>query len=238
MSQGKTMNRLFFYMKRQRLLYAGLTFTMLLGVTLDLWIAWFLSSVTNAASVGEMERWPFFIGLGAVVLLLIGLNSYLDHYWKTKVSVNIRKDMRNDTMEQLLKVSVPYRDDNHSGELLSRITTDNQAFWDGCGHTLMSLIKNPILIMASFVYLLLIHWQLALICLAIGPLTVLIGGVFGKLMRSNTGKLQETLGRMSAFLQDVLGGVAVVKTFGLERKLLRKFSRHNTTLVSCRILGC
>ena len=237
MSQGKTMNRLFFYMKRQRLFYAGLTFTMLLGVALELWIAWFLSNVTNAASVGEIERWPFFIGLGAVVLVLIGLNAYLDHYWKTKVSVNIRKDMRNDTMEQLLKVSVPYRDDNHSGELMSRITTDNQAVGDGCGHTLMSLIKNPILIMASFVYLLLIHWQLALICLAIGPLTVLIGGVFGKLMRSNTGKLQETLGRMSAFLQDVLGGVAVVKTFGLERKLLHKFSRHNATLVQLETNG-
>ncbi|OAB48543.1 ABC transporter ATP-binding protein [Paenibacillus antarcticus] len=237
MSQSKTMNRLFFYMKRQRLLYTGLTFTMLLGVALDLWIAWFLSSVTNAASAGEMERWPFFIGLGTVVLLFIGLNSYLDHYWKTKVSVNIRKDMRNDTMEQLLKVSVPYRDDNHSGELLSRITTDNQAVGDGCGHTLMSLIKNPILIMASFVYLLLIHWQLALICLAIGPLTVLIGGIFGKLMRSNTGKLQETLGHMSAFLQDVLGGVAVYKTFGLERKLLRKFSRHNATIVQLETNG-
>lgn len=237
MNQGTTMNRLFFYMKKQRLLYAGLTFTMLLGVALDLWVAWFLSTVTNAASEGEMQRWPFFIMLAAIVLLLIGLNTYLDHYWRTKVSVNIRKDMRNDTMEQLLKVSVPYRDDNHSGELLSRITTDNQAVGNGCGDTLMSLIKNPILIIASFVYLILIHWQLALICLAIGPLTVLIGGVFGKLMRSNTGKLQETLGRMSAFLQDVLGGTSVVKTFGLERKLLSRFSRQNATLVHLETSG-
>lgn len=231
MSQSMTMHRLFFYMKRQRLLYACLTFTMLLGVALDLWMAWFLANVTNAAVKGEIERWPFFIVVGAVVLFLLGLNSFLDHYWKTKVSVNIRKDMRNDTMEQLLKVSVPYRDDNHSGELLSRLTTDNQAVGDGCGHTLMSLIKNPILIIASFVYLLLIHWQLALISLGIGPLTVLIGSLFGKLMRTNTGKLQEVLGHMSAFLQDVLGGTSVVKTFGLERKLLSKFTCQNGTLI-------
>lgn len=237
MSQGSTMHRLFLYMKRQRLLYAGLTFTMLLGVALDLWMAWFLSNVTNAAAKGDIERWPFFIVVGAVALFLLGLNSYLDHYWKTKVSVNIRKDMRNDTMEQLLKVNVPYRDDHHSGELLSRLTTDNQAVGDGCGHTLMSVIKNPILIVASFVYLLLIHWQLALICLSIGPLTVLIGGIFGKLMRTNTGKLQEVLGRMSAFLQDVLGGTSVVKTFGLERKLLRKFTRQNGNLVDLETRG-
>lgn len=237
MSQGSTMHRLFLYMKRQRLLYAGLTFTMLLGVALDLWMAWFLSNVTNAAAKGDIERWPFFIVIGAVALFLLGLNSYLDHYWKTKVSVNIRQDMRNDTMEHLLKVNVPYRDDHHSGELLSRLTTDNQAVGDGCGHTLMSVIKNPILIVASFVYLLLIHWQLALICLSIGPLTVLIGGIFGKLMRTNTGKLQEVLGRMSAFLQDVLGGTSVVKTFGLERKLLRKFTRQNGNLVDLETRG-
>lgn len=237
MSQGKTMQRLFFYMKRQRLLYVGLTFTMLLGVALDLWMAWFLSNVTNAASAGDTEKWAFFILIGAIALFLLGLNSYLDHYWKTRVSVNIRKDIRSDTMEQLLKLSVPYVEDNHSGELLSRLTTDNQAVGSGCGDTLMSLIKNPILIIASFVYLILIHWQLALICVAIGPLTVLIGGLFGKLMRSNTGRLQETLGRLSAFLQDVLGGTSVVKTFGLERKLLSKFSRQNDTLVHIETSG-
>lgn len=237
MSQGSMKHRLFLYMKRQRLLYAGLTFTMLLGVALDLWMAWFLSNVTNAAAKGDIERWPSFIGIGAVALFLLGLNSYLDHYWKTKVSVNIRQDMRNDTMEHLLKVNVPYRDDHHSGELLSRLTTDNQAVGDGCGHTLMSVIKNPILIVASFVYLLLIHWQLALICLSIGPLTVLIGGTFGKLMRTNTGKLQEVLGSMSAFLQDVLGGTSVVKTFGLERKFLRKFTRQNGNLVGLETRG-
>ncbi|AOZ92328.1 ABC transporter ATP-binding protein [Paenibacillus crassostreae] len=237
MSQGKTLKRLFFYMKRQRLLYVGLIITMLIGVTLDLWMAWFLSNVANAASTGEVEKWPFFIIMGITVLILLGLNSYLDHYWKTKVSVNIRKDMRVDTMEQLLKVSVAYRDDNHSGELLSRITMDNQAVGDGCGHTLMSLIKNPILIIASFIYLMLIHWQLALICLAIGPMTVLLGSVFGKWMRNNSGQLQETLGRLSAFLQDVLGGTSVVKTFGLERKLLNKFSGQNSTLVTLETSG-
>ncbi|MGF7046276.1 ABC-type multidrug transport system fused ATPase/permease subunit [Paenibacillus sp. DS2015] len=231
MDQRKTFQRLVYYMKRQRLLYAGLTLTMFVGVTLNLSVAWFLSVVTNAAAAGETERWTFFIGIGASIILLLTVNTYFDHYWKTRVSVKVRKDMRMDTMEQLLKVTVPYRDDNHSGELLSRLTTDNQAVGDGCGHTLMNLIKNPILILTSFVYLMYINWQLALICLAIGPLTLLLGGIFGKMMRNNTGKLQGTLGQVAAFLQDVLGGTSVVKTFGLEKKLFSKFNRYNRTLV-------
>jgi len=222
--------RLLKYMGRYKLLYAGLIITMLASIVLDLSVAWFLSLITNAAVKFEVDRWPILILMGAGMLICISLIAYFDTYLKQKASLKIRNDIRQDTMEHALRLPQSYYDQHHTGDLLARFTSDNQAVGEASGNVIMALLKNPLLAISAFIYLLSIHWPLALITISIGPLMILAGKMFGEVMRKKGIRLQEAMGRSTSFLQDVLGASILYKIFGLEKKIANQYRQYSSEI--------
>lgn len=227
MTAKSPFHRLLKYMSRYKLIYIGLIITMFVGISLDLSVAWFLSLITNAAVKSEVESWSTLVLLAIGLLVCMSLNSYFDTYLKQKASLKVRNDVRLDTLNHSLRLPQSYYDQNHSGELLSRFTNDNQAVGEASGNIIMGLIKNPLLAISAFIYLLNIHWPLALIAMSIGPLMILAGKLFGEVMRKQSLKLQAALSKTTSFLQDVLSASILIKLFGLEKKLCTQYQQHS-----------
>ncbi|MEK4355462.1 ABC transporter ATP-binding protein [Paenibacillus sp. FSL R5-0475] len=222
--------RLLKYMRRYKLLYVCLIITMMVGTALELSSAWFLSYITNTAVKGEVEAWPNLVLIATGMLIFTALNSYLDTYFKQKASLNVRNDIRLDTLNHVLRLPQSYYDKNHSGELLSRFTSDNQAVGEASGNIIMGLLKNPLLALCAFIYLLNIHWPLALISISIGPLLILVGKLFGEVMHKKSIALQEAMGKATSFLQDVLGASVLYKIFGLEKKISKQYQQYSAKI--------
>ncbi|WP_410772166.1 ABC transporter ATP-binding protein [Fontibacillus sp. BL9] len=237
METKSTFWRLLGYAGRYKSTYLILGVTMIVGVGLDLAIAWYLNQITNAAVGANPSAWPFLIGTGAAILVFTVINSYVDIYFKTRVSSKIRNDIRLGTLEKLLCLPAEYYRKNHSGELLSRLTSDNQAIGQACSETLITLIRNPLLALLSFFYLLTLNWKLALICIFIGPVTMLIGGLFGKMLRRNSNELQNGIAEMTSRIQEIIGSSFVFKSFGLEKQLLQRFRTKSDTVSQIEIQG-
>lgn len=229
--------RLIGYTKRYRLLYIGLLISMLVGIGLELSVAQYLSRMTNTAASGDQSHWVSLIITGIVILLLTVLFQYGDAFLKGMVSSRIRRDLRNDTMDVVLRLQQSEFDRTHSGELTARMTNDNGAIGDLFGNTLLQLIRNPLLALAAFGFLLNIYWPLAIICFLIGPTTLLIGVVFGKPIMKNAIKQQQRQEKQLTFLQDVLSTSLVFKTFGLESRLLRKFRGLSSDVTETEMKG-
>ncbi|WP_018757325.1 ABC transporter ATP-binding protein [Paenibacillus terrigena] len=230
MNKQSTFFRLLKYMRRYKLLYVCLIITMVVGTFLELFTAWFLSFITNAAVKGEVEAWPSLILLAVGMLFFIALNTYADTYFKQKASLKVRNDIRLDTLDHALRLPQSYYDKNHSGELLARFTSDNQAVGEASGNTIMGLIRNPLLALCAFIYLLNINWPLALISISIGPLMILVGKLFGEAMRKKSIILQESVGSATSFLQDVLGASVLYKIFGLEKKISKQYQQYSAKI--------
>ena len=224
--------RLLQYMGRWKRTYAILIVTMIISIILELSVAWFLSLITNAAVNLEVERWPKLIIFGAGMLLFMSLNTYVDTYYKQKASFQVRNDLRLDTMDHVLRLPQSYNDKIHTGDLLARFTSDNQAVGEASGNIIMGLLKNPLLAICAFIYLLNIHWPLALITISIGPLLILVGRIFGETMRRKGIRLQESTGISISFVQDVLNASVIYKIFGLERKLASRYKQYSTEITS------
>jgi len=222
--------RLLKYMGKYKLLYAGLITTMLAGIALELSVAWFLSLITNAAVKFDIGIWPMLIAIGAAILVGSSLISFFDTYLKQKASVKVRNDIRLDTMDHALRQHQAYNDQIHKGDLLARFTSDNQAVGDAAGNIIMGLIKNPLLALCAFIYLLNIHWPLALITICVGPAMILTGKMFGESMRIKGGRLQVAMGRGTSYLQDVLGAGILYKIFGLEKKISKQYSQFSSEI--------
>ncbi|MEO2211087.1 ABC transporter ATP-binding protein [Paenibacillus amylolyticus] len=218
------------YLKQYWYLYIPLAFTMLIGIALNLSFAWFISRITDAAIIQDSSQLIFMVYAGCTILAILGLNAYTDTYLKAKVASMIRNDLKKKTMTTLLQLKQPFYDKNHSGQLVTRLTNDNSLVGDALGNTLIELIKNPLLAIFSFIYLVSINWKLAIICLLISPVTLAIAIVFGRAMRKLSNDLQNQNGQTSSFLQDVLGSSILFKTFALENIFHKKFVKQAETI--------
>lgn len=224
--------RLSTYMLRHKLIYSILLLVTLFSIVLDLTMAWFLSRITDAAVRLDVEAFTGLAWFGVIFLTVAGINTFLSVYLKTNISAKIRNELRQDMMGHTLALPQSYFDRNHSGDLLSRFTNDNQSVGEACGHVMMDLLRNPLLAVASFAYLIYINWLLALICLSVGPLLFLTGKIFGNAMRANSVRVQENMSRTTAFLNDILGSSMVFKAFSIERRLQKQYIEYSESIAS------
>lgn len=232
MKQKGVFSRLSTYMLRHKLLYTILLFTTLFGIVLDLTIAWLLSVITDAAVRLDVKAFKGLVIFGLIYLLVSAINGFIDRYLKNKISAKIRNELRLDMMRHALALPQSYFDRNHSGDLLSRFTNDNQSVGNVAGEVMIDLIRNPLLALAAFGYLLYINWLLALICFAMGPLMFLTGKIFGSAMRENSVKIQTNMSKITSFLHDILGSSMVFKSFSIERRLMKQYQEHSENITS------
>ncbi|OKP97406.1 ABC transporter ATP-binding protein [Paenibacillus sp. P46E] len=230
MKQKGAFSRLSTYMLKHKLLYAVLLLITLFSIVLDLTMAWFLARITDAAVRKDVEAFSGLAWFGGLFLITAGVSSYFSAYLKINISAKIRNELRLDLMNHTLLLPQSYFDRNHSGDLLSRFTNDNQSVGEACGQVMIDLLRNPLLAVASFAYLIYINWLLALICITMGPLLYLVGKVFGKAMRKNSVQVQENMSRTTSFLNDILGSSMVFKSFSIERRLMKQYKGYSDSI--------
>ncbi|MGN7762771.1 ABC transporter ATP-binding protein [Paenibacillus sp. 22594] len=217
-------------MLKHKLLYTVLLLITLFSIVLDLTMAWFLARITDAAVRMDVNAFSGLAWFGGLFLITAGVSSYFSAYLKINISAKIRNELRLDLMNHTLLLPQSYFDRNHSGDLLSRFTNDNQSVGEACGQVMIDLLRNPLLAVASFAYLIYINWLLALICITMGPLLYLVGKVFGKAMRKNSVQVQENMSRTTSFLNDILGSSMVFKAFSIERRLMKQYKGYSDSI--------
>ena len=210
--------------------YVVLGLVTIIDITMNLSIAWLFGNLTETAVSRNTTRFLPLLYAGIALILIMGINQYVNGYLKSRVSANVQDELRNLTFRKLLGLPQHYYDKHHSGDLLSRITTDNKTIGGALGHTLIELIKNPLMALCAFIYLIIIEWRLALISLLIGPTILLCGLLLGHSIRERSSVSQQKWGIMTSFVQDVAGASIIFKVFRLENIFNKKFSVQSSAV--------
>lgn len=216
-------------------IYLGLGILILLDIGLDLLFAWFLERVTDAAVAGNAAEVWRMLGIGIGALLAIVVVRYLRAYSVSVASSWVKRDIRNALMQHVLRLPTSSFEARHSGDLVSRFSNDMNALEGAVGRTVLQLVSGPLAALAASIYLLRLNWQLAILCLLLGPLILLQGAVFGRALRTNSQRLQSLLGTVNAFLTEVFGGHVVIKAFAMERGIFHRYTRDNDDLSALEV---
>jgi len=172
------------------------------------------------------DRHVALLRLCAIILGLIFLKSlfeYLQAYWMAHVEQGVIKDLRHDLYRHLNELSLSYFHRTRTGQLISRITNDVTLVNGGVSASFVTLIKNPLLILAYLGMALYLSWPLTLIALIILPASMAIIGFIGSRLRRASTLSQEKMAEVTSVLQETISGVRVVKAFAMEEFELRKF---------------
>lgn len=174
------------------------------------------------------------IGQIAIILLILyiisALFSFVQGFTMTNVSQKLTYKLRNDIAKKINKLPMKYFDSKTHGEVLSIITNDIDTLSMNLNQSITQIITSICTIIGILIMMLSISWQMTLISLIILPVAAI-------LVKSIVGKSQKYFQRQQAYLADVngqveeiYGGLNIVKAFNGEEKVSQKFEKANQEL--------
>lgn len=166
------------------------------------------------------------IGLVLAFLVRAGLQ-YIVTYYGHLLGVRMEADMRKELFGHLQTLSFRFYDQNRTGKLMSRVISDLFEIVELAHHGPEDLLISTLTLIGSFIAMLLIRWELALILLIMIPVIVLITIFSRKNMAKASRAVKARTADINADLENSISGVRVAKAFTNEDYEVEKFDRGN-----------
>ncbi len=151
-----------------------------------------------------------------LVVLLKNIFAYLQGYLMAIAENGLIRDLRVDLFDRLSRLSLGFFEQNRTGVLLARVTSDVTLVKRSAAALLVEFIKHPLSILVFLGMALVISPPLTLISLLILPASAWIITRIGRSIFRRTGRMQTEMGNLTAILSETLGGIRVVKAFDME----------------------
>ena len=153
--------------------------------------------------------------------------TYVQTYLINWVGQRALQDLRIELFQHLQRLSVGFYGRNKTGVLISRITNDVQALDQLVTEGISTLFSASLTLIGTGVILLFLDADLALITFLTFPL-LLAGSVAFRLASAGAYRLtREKIAAVTAYLQETLSGVRVVRAFGQEPRHKSRFAELN-----------
>ena len=150
------------------------------------------------------------------------------------MGARIERDMRADVFNHLLTMDTEFFNEARIGALMSRITTDLFDITEFAHHVPEEFLVGIIKLILSFVILLTINWQLALVIYLIIPLMFVISTNKRRKFRQATMNVKKQIGDINSSVEDTFLGISVVKSFANEEIEKGKFKVDNNKFVDIK----
>ena len=196
-----------------------------------------LPIVTSRAidQIGGADRLGGAIDLGAVAGLIVaiavlhavswGLNAIRRAVGAAAIG-NVVLRLRADAFDAVLRHDLSFYDQYPTGKIVSRVTSDTQAFTEIVSLT-MEVISQLVLVTLVIGYLLTVNVALTLVTLVLVPIIVLIALGFRRFARDSITQSRRAVAEVAAHVHETISGIAVAKSFRKEQVLYNEFADVN-----------
>jgi len=164
-----------------------------------------------------------FVLINVAVILIDFLATYAFLLLSAHIEWGINYDIRALGFRKLQELPFSYYDRMPVGNLLTRLTSDTSQIGEALGWGLVDFVWAIFFLLASFIAMFLINWQLALIALASIPLLLLVSSFFQKRMLSNHRRVRRINSQITSAFNESIMGAKTTKTLVREEMNTREF---------------
>jgi len=153
--------------------------------------------------------------------------TYLQTYLVGWVGQRVLQDLRIQLFAHLQTLSVGFYSRRQAGVIISRLTNDVQALDQLVSDGVVTLFGSTLTLAGTAAILLVLDLELALLTFLVFPLLAL-GSLAFRIVSANAYRAtREKVAAITAYLQETLSGIRVVRTFAQEERHLRRFAGLN-----------
>ena len=142
------------------------------------------------------------------------------------------QDIRNDLYQSTIRNDMPFFNRQVTGELMSRMTNDIGMMQEGMANVVCGLFRDLISMISLLGVIFYRNWQLAILCFVVLPLTIYPAQLIGKKIKNSAHRTLTVMGGIGMILQETFSGIKVIKAFGLEETVIKRFRNENMTFLT------
>jgi ATP-binding cassette, subfamily B, bacterial len=147
--------------------------------------------------------------------------------WVSQQAVgNVVLKLREDAFDAVLKRDLSFYDEFPSGKIVSRVTSDTQAFSQTVT-LVMDLLSQFLLVILLIAYLFTIDARLTMILLILAPFVMAVALAFRTIARTTVTQGRRSRAVVSSHVQETISGISVAKTFRQEQAVYDEFLSVN-----------
>jgi len=162
--------------------------------------------------------------LAGAILLLIGisitgkLTSVLEEFYLARFEQEVTLDIQHDLLEHALRFPKSFFDENQTGYLMSRLSSDVEGLRWFFSSTIIYIISNIVRFVGGVGLLLYLEWRLAIAVLVILPGLGVFMRYFSSKMRVLSHQNMEQQANVSSRFQESLSAASLIKAFSSEKR--------------------
>ena len=174
--------------------------------------------------------------IGQIAFMLLGLYllsaifSFIQGFTMTGIAQKLTYRIRNDIAVKINKLPMNYFDKKTHGEVLSIITNDIDTLSMNLNQSITQIITSICTLIGILIMMFSISWQMTLISLVILPIASVVVKIIVGRSQKYFSRQQDYLGHVNGQVEEIYGGLTVVKAFNAEEKVTKAFDKANEEL--------
>ena len=145
------------------------------------------------------------------------------------IRTGVVRDIRNMLYNKITSLSLSFFSEERKGDIIARMSGDVQEVENSIMSSLDMLFKNPILIVAYLVTLIVISWQLTIFTIIFAPIFTWFMGFVGRKLKAKSILAQSLWSDTMSQVEATLGGLRIIKAFNAEEKMNARFDKVNSS---------
>ncbi|MBE9488213.1 MAG: ABC transporter ATP-binding protein [Bacteroidetes bacterium] len=162
-------------------------------------------------------------------MFISNLFRFLAQKTMANFKINMLQRLRDTLFSNIMRLNVRFFTNERKGDILSKLTSDIIIVQSTATNALQVIFKEPMLIIAYFVALISISWQLTIFTLLFMPISAGAIGFIVKRLRHYANNAQEHLGEMLSISEEALSGMKVIKSYGIAKYIISRFVEKDTS---------
>lgn len=176
-----------------------------------------------AGSVEKLNGAALFI---VAIAALMAIGTYTRFYLVSWLGERVSADIRQAVFDHLITLHPNYFEENRSGEIMSRLTTDTTLLQSVIGSSASMALRSFLTFIGGLILLLITNLKLTAFVLAGVPIVLIPIFWYGRRVRSLSRKSQDTIADVGSYAGEIIQQIKTVQSYTQEANERRAFSGH------------
>lgn len=173
-------------------------------------------AIDDVIKVGQAENIKM---LGMALVGIFALQAFfaaLRYYLFTIIGERVVADLRQQLFSAVLAQEMGFFDENRTGDLTSRLTSDTQAIQSAVTTNISMALRYSVQAVGGMVILFVTSVKLSMVMILVVPLVVVVAFYYGRKLRRVSRDVQDAIADSTSTAEEALSGIRTVRSFARE----------------------
>ena len=161
------------------------------------------------------------------IVALRSFAAYYSVYGMALAASNVLTEVRTELYSHIQRLSLSFHSKAKTGDLITRVTSDIDKIREVTVMALLPLIANSLTIVGMIAVMFWLHWELAVIAVALFPLFIFLTYRFSQRIRNVVKSHRKREGAIAASAAESISAIKIVQALSLQDMLEETFANEN-----------